>query len=77
MHRLIKLGLGLSPYMLTQAVVVFGCLALYAYAPIYPRLVFSLTWNLFFALAQVAFAAFAVWLHQGGGRSPSIPGVTE
>ena len=62
--RLLKAGLDLAPYMLAQAVIVFGCLALYAYAPIYPRLVFSLTWNLFFALVQLFFAASAVWLHR-------------
>tara|TARA_B100000524_G_C23553413_1_gene335699 strand:+ start:39 stop:797 length:759 start_codon:yes stop_codon:yes gene_type:complete len=64
MHRMLKEGLDLSPYMLAQGVVVFGCLALYAYTPIYPRLVFSLTWNLFFALVQLFFAASAVWLHR-------------
>ena len=63
MHRMLKAGLSLSPYMLAQAIIVFGCLALYAYTPIYPRLVFSLTWNLFFALAQLFFAASAVWAH--------------
>ena len=71
MHRMLKVGLSLSPYMLAQAVIVFGCLALYAYTPIYPRLVFSLTWNLFFALVQLFFAASAVWAHRWLTRSSS------
>ena len=71
MHRMLRAGLDLSPYMLAQGVVVFGCLALYAYTPIYPRLVFSLTWNLFFALVQLFFAASAVWIHRGLEHRPS------
>ena len=71
MHRMLRVGLDLSPYMLAQGVVVFGCLALYAYTPIYPRLVFSLTWNLFFALVQLFFAASAVWIHRGLEHRPS------
>ena len=70
MHRMLKAGLDLSPYMLAQGVVVFGCLALYAYTPIYPRLVFSLTWNLFFALVQLFFAASAVWIHRWLNQRP-------
>ena len=70
MHRMLKAGLDLSPYMLAQGVIVFGCLALYAYTPIYPRLVFSLTWNLFFALVQLFFAASAVWMHRWLNQRP-------
>ena len=77
MHRMLKEGLGLSPYMLAQAVIVFGCLALYAYTPIYPRLVFSLTWNLFFALVQLFFAASAVWVHRWLTPSPPPRSLSE
>ena len=61
MHRLLKAGVGLQPYLFSQGVVVFGCLALYAFTPIYPRLVFSLTYNIVFAVAQIGFAAAALW----------------
>lgn len=56
-------GFPLQPYMLSQFLIVFGCLSLYAYSPIYPRLVFALTWNIIFALAQLVFAGIAVLLH--------------
>ncbi len=61
MHRVLKAGVGLQPYLFSQGVVVFGCLALYAFTPIYPRLVFSLTYNIVFAVAQIGFAAAALW----------------
>ncbi|DAC56296.1 MAG TPA: hypothetical protein D7I11_01130 [Candidatus Poseidoniales archaeon] len=64
MHRLLKAGVGLQPYLLSQGVVVFGCLALYAFTPIYPRLVFSLTYNIVFAVAQIGFAAAALWIER-------------
>jgi len=34
--------------------------ALYAFTPIYPRLVFSLTYNIVFAVAQIGFASMAL-----------------
>ena len=56
-------GYSLLPYMLSQFVIVFGCLNLYAYSPIYPRLIFSLTYNILFAMAQFAFAGTAVLIY--------------
>ena len=70
-------GFSLQPYILSQFLIVFGCLNLYAYSPIYPRLIFALTWNIFFALAQLAFAGIAVTLYnrvhflRGQGQLPS------
>ena len=64
MHRLLKAGVGLQPYLLSQGVVVFGCLALYAFTPIYPRLVFSVTYTIVFAVAQIGFAAAALWIER-------------
>ena len=60
MYQLLRQGLDLRPYMFAQGLIVFGCLALYAYTPIYPRLVFSLTWNILFAVAQACFAFLAL-----------------
>jgi hypothetical protein len=62
MYQLLKQGLDLRPYMFAQGLIVFGCLALYAYTPIYPRLVFSLTWNILFAVAQACFAFLALMM---------------
>lgn len=64
MRTLLGSDVSLSYYIVGQGVVVFGCLALYAYTPIYPRLVFSLTWNIFFALVQILFAGLAMALHR-------------
>ena len=50
----------MRPYVIAQVLIVFGCLALYAYTPIYPRLVFSLTYNMLFASAQICFALLAL-----------------
>ena len=60
MHRLLKAGVGMHPYMFGQGIIVFGCVALYAFTPIYPRLVFSLTYNIVFAVAQIGFASVAL-----------------
>ena len=60
MHCLISEGVDLRPYVIAQLLIVFGCLALYAYTPIYPRLVFSLTYNMLFASAQICFALLAL-----------------
>ena len=60
MHCLISEGVDLRPYVIAQVLIVFGCLALYAYTPIYPRLVFSLTYNMLFASAQICFALLAL-----------------
>jgi hypothetical protein len=59
LHRIADSGISLKFYILGQLLIVLGCLALYAYSPIYPRLVFALTWNIAFALAQMFFALCA------------------
>ena len=59
MHCLLVEGIDLRPYLIAQSLIVFGCLSLYAYTPIYPRLVFSLTYNMLFAFVQICFALVA------------------
>ena len=75
MYQLLKQGLDLRPYMFAQGLVVFGCLSLYAYTPIYPRLVFSLTWNILFAVAQTCFAFVALVLFRLNGKSEAWTGL--
>ena len=75
MYQLLKQGLDLRPYMFAQGLIVFGCLALYAYTPIYPRLVFSLTWNILFAVAQTCFAFVALILFRLNGKSEAWTGL--
>ena len=56
MHNLQKIGLNLYPYILFQSLIILGCLAVIGFSPKYPRLVFSLTWNIFFAAFQLVHA---------------------
>lgn len=53
----------LMPFILAQSLLVLGCLCLYAYSPTYPRLIFMLTWQAFFALVQIFSASAAILLH--------------
>ena len=52
----------LLPFILAQSVLVLGCLCLYAYSPTYPRMVFMLTWQAFFAVVQILSAGAAILL---------------
>ena len=52
----------LMPFILTQSALILGCLCLYAYSPTYPRLIFMLTWQAFFALVQIFSASVAMLL---------------
>ena len=60
MYQFVKSGMTLKPYIFSQTVLILGCLNLLAFSPQYPRLVFSLTWNMFFAVAQILFATLAM-----------------
>lgn len=46
-------GLNLYPYIVFQALIILGCISVIGFSPEYPRLVFSLTWNIFFAAFQM------------------------
>ena len=52
----------LFPFILTQCALLLGCLCLYAYSPTYPRLIFMLTWQAFFAMVQIFSAGVAISL---------------
>ena len=52
----------LFPFILAQCALILGCLCLYAYSPTYPRLIFMLTWQAFFALFQIFSAGVAISL---------------
>ena len=57
MNNLQKSGLNLYPYILFQALIILGCISIIGFSPKYPRLVFSLTWNIFFAVFQLIHAS--------------------
>ena len=59
-YELKKRGLELKPYIISQTLLVLGCMNMLAFSPQYPRLIFGLTWNIFFAVLQMCFAFFAI-----------------
>lgn len=62
MDNLQKIGLSLYPYIVFQGLIILGCISVIGFSPKYPRLVFSLTWNVFFATFQLILAASVVFL---------------
>ena len=63
MYLFLKSGLTLKPYIISQTLLILGCLNILAFSPQYPRLVFALTWNMFFALMQILLAFIAMGLY--------------
>tara|TARA_B100001250_G_C19721496_1_gene754065 strand:- start:393 stop:1283 length:891 start_codon:yes stop_codon:yes gene_type:complete len=62
LYELKKRGLSLNPYIISQTLLILGCINVLAFSPQYPRLIFGLTWNIFFALVQISFAALATFV---------------
>ena len=56
MKNLQNSGVNLYPYIILQSLIVLGCLSVISFSPEYPRLVFSLTWNITFAMLQLTIA---------------------
>jgi hypothetical protein len=57
--KMLERGLSLRPYSIALSLQLVGCFATLAYAPPYPRLVFSLTWNIVFCIFQLCALALA------------------
>ena len=64
MKNLHKNGLDMYPYILFQALIVLGCISVIGFSPEYPRLVFSLTWNIFFAIFQITLATSVIIMNR-------------
>tara|TARA_B100000287_G_scaffold417894_1_gene454172 strand:- start:89 stop:1129 length:1041 start_codon:yes stop_codon:yes gene_type:complete len=64
MKNLHKNGLDMYPYILFQALIVLGCISVIGFSPEYPRLVFSLTWNIFFAIFQLILATSVIIMNR-------------
>ena len=64
MKNLHKNGLDMYPYILFQALIVLGCISVIGFSPEYPRLVFSLTWNIFFAIFQIVLATSVIIMNR-------------
>ena len=60
-------GMSLRPYMISQLLLVIGSLNILAFSTDSPRLLFSVTWNLVFAILQVIFAVIAELLFRYTG----------
>ncbi len=55
-------GMSLKPYIYCQVLLVVGSLNVLAFSADSPRLLFSVTWNLVFAILQIMFAIVAVFI---------------
>ena len=55
-------GMSLRPYIYCQVLLVAGSLNVLAFSVDSPRLLFSVTWNLVFAILQIMFAIVAVFI---------------
>ena len=62
LDNLQKTGLSLYPYIVFQSLIILGCISVIGFSPKYPRLVFSLTWNVFFAAFQLILAVSILFL---------------
>ena len=58
--KMLERGLSLHPYSIALLLQLVGCFATLAFAPPYPRLVFSLTWNIVFCIFQLSALVLAI-----------------
>jgi hypothetical protein len=64
MYQLKKQGLNLRPYIISQTLLILGCMSVLGFSPQYPRLMFSLSWNILFAFFQICVALLAIFSHK-------------
>ena len=64
MYEIRKNGILLSPYVVSQLLLILGCVNILAFSAEYPRLIFTLSWNILFAVLQIIFALLAMSLHR-------------
>ncbi len=67
--KISRQGLDLRPYVFSQVMIVLGCMSVISLSPQYPRLMFSLIWNIFFALFQISVAIFLIYFNKLLGSS--------
>ena len=70
-YQFLNTGMTIKPYIISQTLLILGCLNLLAFSPQYPRLVFALTWNIFFAFMQIFLAFIAMGLYHLKSESSS------
>ena len=61
MHVIQSKGIMLRPYITSQLLLILGSISLVAFSSDSPRLLFSITWNIVFALMQITFAILAIF----------------
>ena len=64
MYKIRKNGVLLSPYVTSQLLLILGCVNILAFSAEYPRLIFTLSWNILFAVLQIIFALSAILIHK-------------
>ena len=66
-------GMSLKPYIYCQILLVVGSLNILAFSAESPRLLFSVTWNLVFAILQIMFAIVVVFIPNLTSGFPPTP----
>ena len=69
MYTVRSAGMSLLPYMISQVLLVLGSLNVLSFSADSPRLLFSVTWNIVFALFQIGFALAAELLFRYVSKS--------
>ena len=70
-------GIMLGPYIVSQLLLILGSISLVAFSSDSPRLLFSITWNIVFALSQIIFAIFAIlWSKISFYKNQSFTSIT-
>lgn len=72
MYEVRRNGIILAPYVISQLLLILGCVNILAFSAEYPRLIFSLSWNILFALIQILFAVLATFIYKFKDYNPLV-----
>lgn len=64
-------GVILTPYVVSQLLLILGCVNILAFSAEYPRLIFALSWNILFAMIQLSFALIAMLIYKFYEKEPN------
>ena len=72
MYQFCEQQISVKPYVLGQAILIIGCLNMYAFSPEFPRLIYNLTWNILFSAFQIGCAMLALLVYRIRNRLPKL-----
>jgi hypothetical protein len=76
-HQIGQQDLDLEPYAISQALIILGCMSVISLSPQYPRLMFSLIWNIFFAMLQLIVVTLVISFNKFFDSNDSTQQITE